>query len=281
MPAHSFVLLHWFANIIELNNYDAIELPFNPNNRDHGTHLYRNDEQIPGATAPREVLHPRQPQQPGKEILPCARVTTLLNNTSAPRRGLWNWTRAASYSACRTATPSTGCTSHSTSHSMTSRRPRTTWSTSHTTTSRRPCTTRSTPTRSASTSWGSSENSPWTSVTGCQPSEIAFGHGIGDLQLNSLRNTWGELACLGLLMLILTGTINLNFPQHNPFDFPSGLQGSAFSNCNDTLTYRYNNQANYHNTENTCLKATCIIMTIIIIIIIIIFTVKKGIPKLF
>ncbi|CAL8386410.1 unnamed protein product [Gadus morhua 'NCC'] len=46
VPQHSLVLLHWFANTIEIDNNDAIELTFEPNNGDYGTHHYGNYERV-------------------------------------------------------------------------------------------------------------------------------------------------------------------------------------------------------------------------------------------
>lgn len=44
VPQHSLVLLHWFANNIEIDNNDAIPLTFEPNRGDYGTHHYGNYE---------------------------------------------------------------------------------------------------------------------------------------------------------------------------------------------------------------------------------------------
>uniref|UniRef100_A0A8C5BSM8 Uncharacterized protein n=1 Tax=Gadus morhua TaxID=8049 RepID=A0A8C5BSM8_GADMO len=46
VPKHSLVLLHWFANTIEIDNNDAIELTFEPNHGDYGTHHYGNYEGV-------------------------------------------------------------------------------------------------------------------------------------------------------------------------------------------------------------------------------------------
>ncbi|KAK0150823.1 hypothetical protein N1851_008057 [Merluccius polli] len=46
VPMHSLVLLHWFANNIELNNNDVIELTFDPADGDYGTHHYGNYERV-------------------------------------------------------------------------------------------------------------------------------------------------------------------------------------------------------------------------------------------
>uniref|UniRef100_A0A8C5AVI1 Uncharacterized protein n=1 Tax=Gadus morhua TaxID=8049 RepID=A0A8C5AVI1_GADMO len=45
VPQHSLVLLHWFANTIEINN-DTIVLTFEPDHGDYGTHHYRNYETV-------------------------------------------------------------------------------------------------------------------------------------------------------------------------------------------------------------------------------------------
>ena len=44
VPKHSLVLLHWFANTIEIDNNDAIELTFEPNHGDYGIRRYGNFE---------------------------------------------------------------------------------------------------------------------------------------------------------------------------------------------------------------------------------------------
>uniref|UniRef100_A0A8C5B712 Uncharacterized protein n=1 Tax=Gadus morhua TaxID=8049 RepID=A0A8C5B712_GADMO len=46
VPKHSLVLLHWFANTIEIDNNDAIVLTFEPNHGDYGTHHYGNYEGV-------------------------------------------------------------------------------------------------------------------------------------------------------------------------------------------------------------------------------------------
>ncbi|CAL8338358.1 unnamed protein product [Arctogadus glacialis] len=46
VPQHSLVLLHWFASTIEIDNNDAIELTFEPNHGDYGTHHYGNYERV-------------------------------------------------------------------------------------------------------------------------------------------------------------------------------------------------------------------------------------------
>ncbi|CAL8241888.1 unnamed protein product [Gadus morhua 'NCC'] len=46
VPKHSLALLHWFANTIEIDNNDLIELTFEPRHGDYGTHRYRNSDGV-------------------------------------------------------------------------------------------------------------------------------------------------------------------------------------------------------------------------------------------
>lgn len=43
MPRHSLLLLHWFANVINIDHYNTITVTFNPNT-DFGSHHYGNYE---------------------------------------------------------------------------------------------------------------------------------------------------------------------------------------------------------------------------------------------
>ncbi|XP_070836589.1 uncharacterized protein [Chaetodon trifascialis] len=44
VPKHSLVLLHWFANEVNIDNDNVIWLTFDPNNEDYGSHHYGNYE---------------------------------------------------------------------------------------------------------------------------------------------------------------------------------------------------------------------------------------------
>ncbi|XP_026227145.1 uncharacterized protein LOC113169703 [Anabas testudineus] len=46
VPKHSLLLFHWFANTISIDNNDVIWLTFDPNNRDYGSHHYGNFERL-------------------------------------------------------------------------------------------------------------------------------------------------------------------------------------------------------------------------------------------
>uniref|UniRef100_A0A3Q3VYE1 Uncharacterized protein n=1 Tax=Mola mola TaxID=94237 RepID=A0A3Q3VYE1_MOLML len=45
VPKHSLILLHWFANMVEINNNNVIRLTFDPNS-DYGSHHYGNYERL-------------------------------------------------------------------------------------------------------------------------------------------------------------------------------------------------------------------------------------------
>ncbi|XP_074512976.1 uncharacterized protein LOC141781261 [Sebastes fasciatus] len=44
VPKHSLLLLHWFANTVEIDEHDVIRLAFDPNRGDYGSHQYHNSE---------------------------------------------------------------------------------------------------------------------------------------------------------------------------------------------------------------------------------------------
>lgn len=46
VPKHSLLLLYWFANIIEIDNNNLIRLTFDPNQGDYGSHHYGNYERM-------------------------------------------------------------------------------------------------------------------------------------------------------------------------------------------------------------------------------------------
>ncbi|XP_068574752.1 uncharacterized protein [Cebidichthys violaceus] len=46
VPKHSLVLLYWFANTVDIDNNNIISLTFDPNGRDYGSHYYGNYERL-------------------------------------------------------------------------------------------------------------------------------------------------------------------------------------------------------------------------------------------
>lgn len=46
MPKHSLLLLHWFANAIDIDNNNVLCLTFDPNTEDFGSHHYGNYEEL-------------------------------------------------------------------------------------------------------------------------------------------------------------------------------------------------------------------------------------------
>lgn len=46
VPKHSLLLLHWFANAVDIDNNDVILLTFDPNTEEYGSHHYGNYERV-------------------------------------------------------------------------------------------------------------------------------------------------------------------------------------------------------------------------------------------
>ncbi|MEQ2305756.1 hypothetical protein AMECASPLE_001288 [Ameca splendens] len=46
VPTHSLLLLHWFANEVDIDNNNVIRLTFQPNQGDYGSHHYGNYERV-------------------------------------------------------------------------------------------------------------------------------------------------------------------------------------------------------------------------------------------
>ncbi|XP_059894907.1 uncharacterized protein LOC132447909 isoform X1 [Gadus macrocephalus] len=68
VPKHSLALLHWFANTIEIDNNDLIELTFEPNNGDYGTHHYGNFDGV------------LDPLPPGQQYYTLGNINPMINN---------------------------------------------------------------------------------------------------------------------------------------------------------------------------------------------------------
>ncbi|XP_074512972.1 uncharacterized protein LOC141781257 isoform X2 [Sebastes fasciatus] len=46
VPKHSLLLLHWFANTVDIDENDVIRVAFDPNSRAYGSHYYGNFEEL-------------------------------------------------------------------------------------------------------------------------------------------------------------------------------------------------------------------------------------------
>lgn len=46
VPKHSLILLYWFANAIDIDDWDLIRLTFDENSEDYGSHWYGNFEKL-------------------------------------------------------------------------------------------------------------------------------------------------------------------------------------------------------------------------------------------
>ncbi|XP_071329950.1 uncharacterized protein [Trachinotus anak] len=54
---HSLLLLHWFANIVDIDRNNVIHLTFDPYNRDYGSHHYGNYERLLDSPPPGHQYH--------------------------------------------------------------------------------------------------------------------------------------------------------------------------------------------------------------------------------
>uniref|UniRef100_A0A671XDG6 Uncharacterized protein n=1 Tax=Sparus aurata TaxID=8175 RepID=A0A671XDG6_SPAAU len=52
VPKHSLMLLHWFANTVDINHNNVMQLTFNPERGDYGSHYYSNYEELLGQLPP-------------------------------------------------------------------------------------------------------------------------------------------------------------------------------------------------------------------------------------
>ncbi|XP_033998498.1 uncharacterized protein LOC117492368 isoform X1 [Trematomus bernacchii] len=57
VPKHSLLLLHWFANEIDIDNNNIIQLTFDPNSGDYGSHHYGNYEDLLDPLPQRNQYH--------------------------------------------------------------------------------------------------------------------------------------------------------------------------------------------------------------------------------
>uniref|UniRef100_A0A665VCA7 Uncharacterized protein n=1 Tax=Echeneis naucrates TaxID=173247 RepID=A0A665VCA7_ECHNA len=46
VPEHSLQLLHWFANVVDIDTNNVIQLTFDPSDEDFGSHYYGNYERL-------------------------------------------------------------------------------------------------------------------------------------------------------------------------------------------------------------------------------------------
>ncbi|CAL8329604.1 unnamed protein product [Boreogadus saida] len=194
VPKHSLVLLHWFANTIGFDNNDLIELTFEPSNGDYGTHHYGNYE---------GVLD-RLP--PGQQYYTLGNINPMINN---------NGNSLPSYV--------TGDLHHLLGGEELNRA-RIIFSLLDQDTIDQVFITQHYQANQGQGTVYDPEHTYWISINLLRElreffldrrshSELSwivgnFGSGIDDHELSSVRNTWGQLACVGLLFFIVINERN-------------------------------------------------------------------------
>ncbi|XP_026181455.1 uncharacterized protein LOC113141324 [Mastacembelus armatus] len=213
---HSLLLLHWFANTVHIDNNNNIWLTFDPYNRDFGSHHYRNRE---------ELLEPLLQGNPRHQYYTLGN----LNQASSMQFPYYVTNPESEYEGrnkdriiIRIIDPNSG--------------------------RQRQRIDRVYITRHYNTSYGNSayDGEHTYEITTNLLREIRqfavednqvsltnltrrFGSNATQFQLNSIRNTWGNLACLGLLLFIViqerrhNSSQFYNKPQHEVRSYTSAF----------------------------------------------------------
>ncbi|XP_042247877.1 uncharacterized protein LOC121883601 isoform X2 [Thunnus maccoyii] len=201
VPKHSLVLLHWFANTVDIDNNDVIRLTFDPN-EDYGSHHYGNYEglldplpqgryryytvgnlnQDTSIPLPQYVLHPPT-EYVGRNL---DRIIFRVREQNTGRQA--GQTIDQVYITQHYGTSNAG-TSYDPAHTY--------WIT---------------PNLLRQIREFSVEENHRNSLSELRDD---FGSNINDSQLRHLRNIWGNLACLGLLLFIVIQDKSSNNQQNN------------------------------------------------------------------
>ncbi|XP_051797023.1 uncharacterized protein LOC110956029 [Acanthochromis polyacanthus] len=194
VPTHSLVLLHWFANTVTIDGYNGISLNFDPDSGDYGSHYYGNYEgllplgnnryytigniyQERGLQLPHHVVNPR-PEYAGRN-----RARIIVRVRHQGRQGLQIIDEV-----------------YITQHYEMSDNQGTDYD----------------PHQTFLITPNLLRQIRQFSMNGDQHLLMSlrnrFGSNVDDSQLRLIRNTWGSLACLGLLLRIVvqSGTSDRN-----------------------------------------------------------------------
>ncbi|XP_062293923.1 uncharacterized protein LOC133998905 [Scomber scombrus] len=203
VPTHSLVLLHWFANTVDIDNNDVVRLTFDPNG-DYGSHHYGNFEglldplphgnvryryytvgnvhQDTSVTLPTYVIHP--PTEYARRNLDRIIFRVREHNT-----GRQAWQRVDQVYITQHYGDSNAGTSYDPDYTY-----------------------RITTNLLRQIRLFSGEENDRNSLSELRDH---FGSNIDYFQLRNLTNTWGNLACLGLLLFIVIQEKNLCKQQNN------------------------------------------------------------------
>ncbi|CAL8329623.1 unnamed protein product [Boreogadus saida] len=262
VPKQSLVMLHFFANTIEIDNNDLIELTFEPSNGDYGTHHYGNYEGV------------LDPLPPGQQYYTLGNINPMINNNgnSLPSyvTGQRNHLlRSEELNRARIIFSLLGQDTIDqvfiTQHYQASQGEGTVYDPGHT----------------YRITINLLRDLRVFSLDQNQQSELSeigtnFGSGIDYDKLCLIRNTWGQLACVGLLLFIV---INERNTPCRPNRARESRRPPKRNNRTSATPYislnipenDYNNKPLDQVRDNyQCCFTACMIMSTIIIIIIII-----------
>ena len=194
VPKHSLALLHWFANTIGFDNNDLIELTFEPSNGDYGTHHYGNYE---------GVLD-RLP--PGQQYYTLGNINPMINNNgnSLPSYVTGDLNHLLGSEELNRARIIFSLLGQDTIDQV--------FITQHYE-ANQDLGTGYDPVHTYQITFNLLRELRVFSLDRRQHSELSeiggnIGSGINDHELSSVRNTWGQLACVGLLLFIVINERN-------------------------------------------------------------------------
>ncbi|XP_070704818.1 uncharacterized protein [Pempheris klunzingeri] len=266
VPKHSLLLLHWFANTVDIDNNDLISLTFDPNGGDYASHHYGNYERLldplpwgyryytignlhqdTSMPLPSHIVHPsREFMGENRD-----RIIVRVMEQNTGQRALRRIDRV-----------------YITQHYGTSEHQGTPYDPDHT----------------YQITTGLLRQIREFSVGQNQQSlsdlRNRFGSRADDSQLWQIRNTWGSLACLGLLLFIVieekysTNQRN-NRPQNNNRpenrqNNRSGDEVAVFIEDDEDHVARGVRNYNISNSLNNCQRCFCCIVCFVLLYLILI-----------
>ncbi|CAL8386416.1 unnamed protein product [Gadus morhua 'NCC'] len=241
VPQHSLVLLHWFANTIELTNNNRLELNFDPDHGDYGAHPYRKFQ---GFLDPLPFAH---------RYFALGNINPMMNNQRRPSYFTNDLNRLLGREVLNRARIIFSYSSQDTvgqvfitQHYQANQDRGTGYDPVHTY-------------RISINLLRELRVFPLDQRSHSELSEIGghFGSSIVYDKLSSLRNTWGQLACVGLLLFIVINQRNVpcrpnrarepkRLPEHN-------VQGSATPQMYNLQSYNNYRPPPQPRGEDQCL----------------------------
>ncbi|XP_067333388.1 uncharacterized protein [Channa argus] len=244
VPEQSLVLLHWFANTVEIDSNNVIWLTFDPNNRDYGSHQYYNFEKI-FDELPRGHLYYTvgNLNKESSVELPFYVVNHQMEDTGRNRARILIRVREHSMGRQRIDQV------YITQHYETRHRGYDPQHTYHVT----PNLLRQIQRFSVET-----QRDSLSELMDC------FGGNADDSDLRYIRNTWGDQACLGLLLFIV---MQERYSKHKYRQ--NRLQHSARRNTKPDFAVHIPEDRQNHqdaDTSDTCMRVCLIILIIFLVI---------------